>query len=190
MEKIIRLTESDLTRIVKRVIKENSVKDDLIQMIKDEGIDSAVELVGRVENLTKTLKDKLTKSDVYDILTTRGYPTALKVAGGVGNFLKRLEVNGPDEFLKLFDNLKSDVYEPNPQWSFLKDHNGTKIIGILTYPSGRKQVSINNKILGGVLSYVFDIAHHRVEGVLSEWIKDVYNIDDFYVSSSGGFSEG
>jgi hypothetical protein len=173
-----------------KLIKEDNLKDSLVDVIKDEGINSAVELVGGIENLSKTIKDKLTKSDVYVILTKSGYPTALKVAGGVGNFLKKLEVNGPDEFLKLFDNLKSDVFEPNPQWSFLKDHNGTKIIGILTYPSGRKQVSINNKILGGVLSYVFDIAHHRVEGVLSEWIKDVYNIDDFYVSSSGGFSEG
>ena len=173
-----------------KLIKEDNLKDSLVNVIKDEGINSAVELVGGIENLSKTIKDKLTKSDVYVILTKSGYPTALKVAGGVGNFLKKLEVNGPDEFLKLFDNLKSDVFEPNPQWSFLKDHNGTKIIGILTYPSGRKQVSINNKILGGVLSYVFDIAHHRVEGVLSEWIKDVYNIDDFYVSSSGGFSEG
>jgi hypothetical protein len=34
MKKIIKLTESDLTNIVKRVIKENSAKDDLIQMIK------------------------------------------------------------------------------------------------------------------------------------------------------------
>ena len=34
MKKIVKLTESDLTRIVKRVIKENSAKDDLIQTIK------------------------------------------------------------------------------------------------------------------------------------------------------------
>jgi hypothetical protein len=40
------------------------------------------------------------------------------------------------------------------------------------------------------LSYVFNVAHHKVENILSEWIKDVYNIDDFYVMSSGGFSEG
>jgi len=173
-----------------KLIKENSVKDSLIDIIKNEGINSAVELVGGIENLSKTIKDKITKSDVYVILTKSGYPTALKVAGGVGNFLKKLEVNGPDEFLKLFDNLKSDVFEPNPQWSFLKDHNGTKIIGIITHPSGRKRVTFNNKILGGVLSYVFDIAHHRVEGVLGKWIKDVYDIEADEIASSGGFSEG
>jgi hypothetical protein len=53
MKKIVRLTESDLTRIVKRVIKENSVKDDLIQMIKYDGWESAAELVNGVGNLKK-----------------------------------------------------------------------------------------------------------------------------------------
>lgn len=51
MKKIIRLTESDLTNIVKRVIKENSVKDNLIQSIKDEGWDNTAELVNGDENL-------------------------------------------------------------------------------------------------------------------------------------------
>jgi hypothetical protein len=53
MKKIIRLTESDLTNIVKRVIKENAVKDDLIQMIKDEGWDNTSEIVGGDKNLAK-----------------------------------------------------------------------------------------------------------------------------------------
>ena len=53
MKKIIRLTESDLTRIVKRVIKENSVKDDLIQSIKEEGWRETAELVGGNKNLAK-----------------------------------------------------------------------------------------------------------------------------------------
>ena len=190
MSKIIKLTESDLTRIVKRVIAENQSKvDALVDMIKSDGLRNVEKYFGDTEKVKLYLNDKLTKSNVYDILTTRGYESAVILAGGVTNFAKILEINTPDDFLKLFDNLKSEVYEPNPQWSFLKDHNGTKIIGVLTYPSGRKQVSINNRILGGVLSYVFGINNHRVEGVLSEWIKDVYNIDDFYVMSSGGFGE-
>ena len=53
MKKIIRLTESDLTNIVKRVIKENSVKDDLIQSIKEEGWRETAELVGGNKNLAK-----------------------------------------------------------------------------------------------------------------------------------------
>ena len=51
--KIIRLTESDFTRIVKKVIKENSLRQDLIQQIKEDGWKSASELVGGYENLKK-----------------------------------------------------------------------------------------------------------------------------------------
>lgn len=51
--KIIKLTESDLTNIVKRVIKESAAKDSLIDMIKEDGWDDAAELVGGIENLKK-----------------------------------------------------------------------------------------------------------------------------------------
>jgi hypothetical protein len=68
MKKIIRLTESDLTNIVKRVIKESAVKDSLIDMIKDEGWESAVELVGGSENL-KTLVEIKTPIDFLNIFT-------------------------------------------------------------------------------------------------------------------------
>ena len=55
MKKIIRLTESDLTRIVKRVIKENSMRDELIRMIKDGDWRSTAEMVGGDKNLKKLL---------------------------------------------------------------------------------------------------------------------------------------
>ena len=51
--KIIRLTEFDLTNIVKTVIKENAAKDSLIDMIKEDGWEETTELVGGSENLKK-----------------------------------------------------------------------------------------------------------------------------------------
>ena len=51
--KIIRLTESDLTNIVKTVIKENSLRQDLIQQIKEDGWEETSELVGGRVNLKK-----------------------------------------------------------------------------------------------------------------------------------------
>ncbi len=53
MKKVIQLTESDLTNIVKRVIKENDAKDSLIDIIKEDGWESAAELVGGIDNLKK-----------------------------------------------------------------------------------------------------------------------------------------
>jgi hypothetical protein len=57
MKKVIQLTESDLTNIVKRVIKENAAKDSLIDMIKEEGWRSTSELVGGYKNLSKLAFD-------------------------------------------------------------------------------------------------------------------------------------
>jgi outer membrane phospholipase A len=53
MKKTIRLTESDLTRIVKRVIKENERKETLINMIKEDGWMSVSEMVGDSDNLKR-----------------------------------------------------------------------------------------------------------------------------------------
>ena len=55
--KVIRLTESDLTNIVKRVIKESAAKDSLIDMVKYDGWESAAELVGGYKNLSKLAFD-------------------------------------------------------------------------------------------------------------------------------------
>jgi hypothetical protein len=55
MKKVIKLTESDLTNIVKRVIKESAAKDSLIDMVKYDGWESAAELVGGIENLKRLM---------------------------------------------------------------------------------------------------------------------------------------
>ena len=53
MKKIIKLTETDLTNIVKRIIRENTAKDSLIDMIKNDGWGYAADLVGGDKNLKK-----------------------------------------------------------------------------------------------------------------------------------------
>ena len=53
MKKIIKLTETDLTNIVKRIVRENTAKDSLIDMIKNDGWGYASDLVGGSKNLKK-----------------------------------------------------------------------------------------------------------------------------------------
>jgi len=55
VKKIIRLTESDLTHIVKRVINENSKRDIFIELIKKNGWDEAAKYVGGIENLKRLM---------------------------------------------------------------------------------------------------------------------------------------
>ena len=79
MKKIIKLTESDLTRIVKRIIKENDVRASLIDIIKDEGFKSASEMVGGSEILMKLLDIKtpmgfLHLFDDLDVVRSKNEP--------------------------------------------------------------------------------------------------------------------
>ena len=90
--KIIRLTESDFTRIVKKVIKENSLRQDLIQQIKEDGWKSASELVGGYENLKKlvgfkTPMDFLHLFDDLNVINSEEKPNLTLFRYEIGNKL-------------------------------------------------------------------------------------------------------
>jgi hypothetical protein len=120
MKKIIQLTESDLTNIVNRVIKENAAKDSLIYMIKDEGWQTAVEMVGGVENLKKltgieTPMDYLNLFNDMDVAQGIGRPPSTLYRYGKGhNIILHYEGH---------NNIHIDYYTI---WSFLEEGFGLK----------------------------------------------------------------
>ena len=90
--KIIKLTESDLTNIVKKVIKENSLRQDLIQQIKEDGWKSTSELVGGYENLKKlvgfkTPMDFLHLFDDLNVINSEEKPYLTLFRYEIGNKL-------------------------------------------------------------------------------------------------------
>jgi len=90
--KIIRLTESDITNIVKKVIKENDAKDFLIDTIKEDGWKSASELVGGYENLKKlvgfkTPMDFLHLFDDLNVINSEENPYLTLFRYEIGNKL-------------------------------------------------------------------------------------------------------
>ena len=90
--KIIRLTESDITNIVKKVIKENDAKDFLIDTIKEYGWKSASELVGGYENLKKlvgfkTPMDFLHLFDDLNVINSEENPYLTLFRYEIGNKL-------------------------------------------------------------------------------------------------------
>ena len=90
--KIIRLTESDITNIVKKVIKENDAKDFLIDTIKEDGWKSASELVGGYENLKKlvgikTPMDFLHLFDDLNVINSEEKPNLTLFRYEIGNKL-------------------------------------------------------------------------------------------------------
>lgn len=124
MKKTIRLTESDLTRIVKRVIKENAVKDDLIQMIKYDGWESAAELVNGVGNLKKltgieTTMEFLNLFNDLDVVQSKEEPNWTLFRYEDGNNMMIYDRERKDFFI-------SDYII----WSFLKKGFGLNLFEI------------------------------------------------------------
>jgi hypothetical protein len=112
--KVIKLTESDLTNIVKRVIKENSAKDTLIDMIKEEGWNSAAELVGGIENLKKLTgiespMDYLNLFNDMDVVQSKEEPDWALFRYEKGNNMM------------IYDKISKDFFVSyNVIWSFLE----------------------------------------------------------------------
>ena len=66
MKKVVRLTESDLTRIVRRVIEERSSKDYVMDILNNQGIKTAKEMFG-VLRISKIFSVKNTWKKTYSI---------------------------------------------------------------------------------------------------------------------------
>ena len=114
MKKIIKLTESDLTRIVKRVIKENNTKMELINTIKDEGFNSTAEMVGGAEILMKLLNIK-TPMDFLHLFDN------LEVVRSEKSQYWTLFRHKPNDNVVLYDRRDDDIYISNDEiWLILE----------------------------------------------------------------------
>ena len=188
MKKVIRLTESDLTNIVKRVIKENAAKDSVIDMLKNDGLRYTTELVGSFKNIKKIIGGKLSKSETFDLIKTIGTESTISILGGEDNFRKSLGVITPEEFLSLFNDLKTEQYKSNPNYYFLVDDNGLRIVAIRIYESGFKRASVVGKILFHGLGYGFNLRQNQIMELLEKWLRDNYGIDANEVVTTGGLN--
>lgn len=103
MKKIIKLTESDLTRIVNRVIKENNTKMELIDTIKDEGFNSTAEMVGGSEILMKLLGVK-SPMDFLHLFDN------LEVVRSEKSQYWTLFRHKPNDNVMLYDRRDDDIY--------------------------------------------------------------------------------
>jgi len=157
MKKIIKLTESDLTNIVKRVIRENEIKSN-----KNDAVRASM-----VDHLTRYLFE----------------PTA-KLIGSVEVF-KKIFGDTPEEFLQSFNNLEKVLYKKdNPNFYFLFADNGAGVVMIQIYPSGYVSASIQPKIIIEPLHYVYKVSYPDIPKLIIPWLENSYGVlvDDLQTS--------
>jgi hypothetical protein len=97
MKRIVRLTESDLIRLVKRVIKENKFKE----MDDCEVIISNMEYVfNDFMSFVKTSPEKQSPEDMYDDIESE--------LAGFLNMAEEMECENIDEVYMIYDELIND----------------------------------------------------------------------------------
>ncbi len=187
MKKVIRLTESDLTRIVRRVIEERSSKDYVMDILNNQGIKTAKEMFGSTENIQNILGKEYLEKNLFKILKSKGIDFAISLVPDAEEFKRILGVQTPMEFLHLFDNLTIKPYRDKKQLFIFYDDNGNALLSVRYYSGKFTEVHVYGHVIWRTLLEVFDIKNYKneVQEMIGQWLLDVYGIKADRVSASG-----
>jgi hypothetical protein len=153
MKKVIRLTESDLGRIVKRVINENRVgliKD----LIKNHGMNYTIQAVGGFDNLRGVLNinspiDFLHLFDNLEVVQSE-------------NDLFTLFRYGNGNNVMIYDKQYDSVYiDENDIWSFLKKDFNLEDSKFEKFKQNWSRSGLKDS---------------RIKELTKEWLGNVYNL--------------
>ncbi len=187
MKKVVRLTESDLTRIVRRVIEERSSKDYVMDILNNQGIKTAKEMFGSTENIQNILGKEYLEKNLFKILKSKGIDFAISLVPDAEEFKRILGVQTPMEFLHLFDNLTIKPYRDKKQLFIFYDDNGNALLSVRYYSGKFTEVHVYGHVIWRTLLEVFDIKNYKneVQEMIGQWLLDVYGIKADRVSASG-----
>jgi hypothetical protein len=187
LKKVVRLTESDLTRIVRRVIEERSSKDYVMDILNNQGIKTAKEMFGSAENIQNILGKEYLEKNLFKILKSKGIDFAISLVPDAEEFKRILGVQTPMEFLHLFDNLTIKPYRDKKQLFIFYDDNGNALLSVRYYSGKFTEVHVYGHVIWRTLLEVFDIKNYKneVQEMIGQWLLDVYGIKADRVSASG-----
>ena len=138
-----------ITESQKKLLFENSVNDSLIDILKTDGLKSAVELVGGSKNLMKVLKIKT-----------------------------------PMDFLNLFNDLDIVQSEERPDWTLFRYVKGKNMV---VYDKENWYAYVNYDDIWSFLENNFGLNYIEIQGVMKEWLSEVYNLRGVTPSLHFGF---
>jgi hypothetical protein len=157
MKKIVRLTESDLARIVKRVIKENDSMKEKIKSIADNyGLVSASKSVVNTKILLKILNPE----------------TPMEFLNYFNN-LKPIRNRSNDEIINFVDPSNNVILRySDPSFSIIKAINS----GVVDDDTYTKTIAVSHEYIWEILHEFFNLSWGEIENVLDEWLDKTYKL--------------
>jgi gamma-glutamylcyclotransferase (GGCT)/AIG2-like uncharacterized protein YtfP len=108
-----------------------------------------------------------------ELIKTQETNKTIKQMGGWDNFCQVFKIEGPMDFLHLFDDLEQVQSEKKENWTLFWDKKGNYL---MVYDRKSKEVYINNVEIWSFLSNKFDLTYPVIQGVTKKWLGEVYNL--------------
>ena len=119
------------------------------------------------------MKIIITENKLEKVLKQSGTKKTIELLGGWDNFCKVFNIEGPMDFLHLFDDMEVVQSEEKKHWTLFRYEKGNNL---MVYDRKYKDVYISNKEIWSFLDGKFDLTYPVAQAVTKKWLAEVYNL--------------
>jgi hypothetical protein len=108
-----------------------------------------------------------------DLIKNIGTKQVIDLMGGWDTFCKVMNIEGPMDFLHLFDDLDIVQSEEKENLTLFRYKKGNNL---MVYDRKSKEVYISTYDIWSFLDDKFDLTYPVIQGVTKKWLGEVYNL--------------
>ena len=108
-----------------------------------------------------------------DLIKNIGTKQVIDLIGGWDTFCKVMNIEGPMDFLHLFDDLDIVQSEEKENLTLFRYKKGNNL---MVYDRKSKEVYISTYDIWSFLDDKFDLTFSVIQGVTKKWLGEVYNL--------------
>jgi len=121
------------------------------------------------------MKIIITENKLEKVLKQKGIKKTIQMIGGWDNFCKVFNIEGPMDFLHLFDDLEQVQSEKYRNHTLFRHKKGNKL---MVYDRKSKEVYIDYDEIWSFLEDKFDLTFSVAQAVTKKWLDEVYNLSE------------
>ena len=119
------------------------------------------------------MKIVITENRLEKVLKDKGTDKTIQLLGGWENFCKVFNIEGPMDFLHLFDDLEQVQSEEKEDWTLFRYKKGHNF---MIYDRKSEDVYINYDEIWSFLNDKFGLNYTEIQSLTEEWLDEVYNL--------------